>query len=202
MLQGILLGLTLSFMVGPLLFSTVQAGLERGFKAGIAFAAGIWISDLGYVWLVQRSVAALETLSKQATFKFWAGLGSGLVLLGFGIGGILFAKNKKFEKQTLVVSAHSLIFYAFRGFAINTLNPFTVFFWLGIAGAVAAMPVWDRFYFFGGMFGVLILADTAKVWGAEKLQQWLTPPVIRLTQRGIGVLLIVFGVVMILRTVG
>ena len=189
-------------MVGPLLFSTVQAGLERGFKAGIAFAAGIWISDLGYVWLVQRSVAALETLSKQATFKFWAGLGSGLVLLGFGIGGILFAKNKKFEKQTLVVSAHSLIFYAFRGFAINTLNPFTVFFWLGIAGAVAAMPVCDRFYFFGGMFGVLILADTAKVWGAEKLQQWLTPPVIRLTQRGIGVLLIVFGVVMILRTVG
>ncbi len=201
MLQGILLGLTLSFMVGPLFFSTVQAGLERGFKSGLAFAAGIWLSDLGYVWLIQRSVTALETLSQHAEFKFWAGLGSGLLLIGFGIGGLLIQKTKKFETQTLV-STNNLFLYGVRGFVINTLNPFTVFFWLGIAGAVAAMPVWDRLYFFGGMFGVLITADTAKVWGAEKLQQWLTPPVIRWTQYGIGALLIVFGAVMIVRTVG
>lgn len=195
-----LLGLTLSFMVGPLFFATVQAGLERGFKGGLAFAAGIWISDLGYVWLIQRSVAALETLSRHADFTFWAGLVSGSLLMAFGLGSLLIDKRKRLDPLNNPASGSNALAYGIKGFVINTFNPFTVFFWIGIAGAVAAMPAWDRLYFFLGMFGVLMLADTAKVWGAERLQRWLTPHVIRLTQQGIGLLLIAFSIVMFVRT--
>lgn len=197
-----LLGLTLSFMAGPLFFATVQAGLERGFKGGLAFAAGIWISDLGYVWLIQRSVSALETLSRHADFTFWAGLVSGSLLMGFGLGSLLIDKRKRLDPLNNPASGSSALAYGIKGFVINTFNPFTVFFWIGIAGAVAAMPAWDRLYFFVGMFGILMLADMAKVWGAERLQRWLTPHVIRLTQCGIGLLLIAFSLVMFARTLG
>ncbi|TNE62577.1 MAG: hypothetical protein EP344_04970, partial [Bacteroidetes bacterium] len=87
--QGALLGLSLSFMVGPLLFAIVQASLERGFRAGFALAAGIWTSDGLYILLVIKGVDALETLTSLPNFRLWAGLLGGLVLVLFGIGTLL-----------------------------------------------------------------------------------------------------------------
>ncbi len=46
LIEGMLLGFTLSLMIGPLFFAIVQAGLAGGFRAGAMMAAGIWISDL------------------------------------------------------------------------------------------------------------------------------------------------------------
>ncbi len=69
LIQGIFLGISLSFMVGPLLFAILQAGIERGFRAGLAVAGGIWVSDVLYVLVVQYGMEALTTLTALPDFR-------------------------------------------------------------------------------------------------------------------------------------
>lgn len=201
MLKGALLGLSLSFLIGPLFFSILQAGLERGAKAGIALASGIWLSDLGYVWLLERSVSFLETLGQSEAFRLWAGLFSAALLAAFGIGTLFFAKATLLGEGR-AASQGNLLRYALRGFIINSINPFTVFFWLGIGGSLVSMHAHERLSFFTGMFAVLIAADTLKAWGAKKLKQWLTPTIVVKIQKAIGFLLIVFGIAILVRVLG
>lgn len=75
--QGVLLGFSLSFMVGPLLFAIMQASLERGFRAGLALASGIWTSDALYILLVYYGVDAMATLTSLPYFRLWSGWAEG-----------------------------------------------------------------------------------------------------------------------------
>ena len=50
--SGILLGLTLSILTGPILFTIIQTSIEEGFRAGITVASGIWISDLLFIFCI------------------------------------------------------------------------------------------------------------------------------------------------------
>ena len=218
LIQGIFLGISLSFMVGPLLFAILQAGIERGFRAGLAVAGGIWASDVLYVLVVQYGTGALTTLTALPDFKVWAGLAGGMLLIAFGLGSLLFKKTPlplpetrgfgNFSKadETANGSARrgqrSYFAWWLRGFLLNTVNPFTVFFWLGIAGAVIIPNGWgnrEMLVFFGGMLGTLAVADTLKAYAAKRVRHFLTPGHTRWVQRGIGFLLVLFGVALVAR---
>lgn len=209
--QGILLGLTLSFMIGPLLFAIVEAGLERGFRAGMAVAIGIWASDVLYVTLVQCGLEFLTALTTSPHFKLWAGLLGGCLLMSFGAGSFFKKSTAGMHPQRFKVqdsdighpsSKPELLRYGLRGFLLNTINPFTVLFWVGIASGVVAPGGWsgmEILRFFGAMLGTLALADTLKAYAAKRLGDWLTPSHIFWAQRGIGILLMIFGLVMVAR---
>ncbi|MBK8969238.1 MAG: LysE family transporter [Lewinellaceae bacterium] len=196
LLEGALLGLSLSFMVGPLLFAIVQASLERGFRAGFALAAGIWTSDVLYITLVYHGVDALATLTALPHFRLWAGLLGGAVLVIFGLGTFL-------RKRVPIADTHHTTAdrvldaldgpeapgvehnwmrwgypgYWLRGFLLNTINPFTVFFWLGIASAVIVPNQWapkETLGFFSGMLITLIATDTLKAYAAKRVRHFLT----------------------------
>lgn len=197
MLQGALLGLTLSFLIGPLFFSIIQAGIERGFRAGLAVALGIWMSDFIYVIIIQSGIRALLSklaLEENAQWLGWAG---SLILIGFGIGTLVFQNRKLKAAQSPPL--RSIYSYAFRGFMINTVNPFTVFFWIGTAATIATYPPRQVWLFFSGMFAVLIIADVSKAKAAHWLRDHLSPRFIRIVQYCIGVFLIISGVVLALR---
>jgi threonine/homoserine/homoserine lactone efflux protein len=222
--KGILLGLTLSFMVGPLLFAIVQAGIENGFRAGISVASGIWVSDILYIFLVYRSVEAVETITSQPNFKFWGGLAGGLVLMLFGTISLLL--KKRLATQNAKPTAADRVLdrldgveapgvehnwqrwgffgYWLRGFLMNTINPFTVFFWLGISSAVIIPHGWkahEALWFFGGMVTTLIGTDVLKAYGAKRVRAFLTPGHIGWIQTGIGFALIIFGAALIIRVI-
>jgi len=219
--QGILLGFTLSFMVGPLLFAIVQAGIERGFRAGLAVASGIWVGDVLYVLLLRYGVETLSALTALPNFRLWAGICGGLLLVAFGIGSLL-GRKKPIRAPRLIEAEHLLDVlhesdkptarrhwttlglpgYWMRGFLMNLINPFTVFFWLGIASAVVIPNNWsgrETTLFFGGMLGTLILTDIFKAYAAKRLGKWLTGKHIRWMKQGIGLLLLVFGIALIVR---
>jgi threonine/homoserine/homoserine lactone efflux protein len=132
----------------------------------------------------------------------WAGFAGGLVLMAFGIGS--FFKKRISEEHFFAPTStpHNLASYWLRGFLLNTINPFTVFFWIGIASGMVVPGNWSSaeiFLFFGAMLGTLVVTDTLKAYAAKRLRQWLTPQHIRHAQRIIGVLLVIFGIVMISR---
>lgn len=216
--QGILLGLTFSVITGPLMFSIIQASLARGFRAGFCVAAGIWVSDLFFILLVWQGLTAVQAVIAWPGFRFWAGLAGGLLLIGFGLNSLRKARNPAapaLAEQVLDVldgpeppgappnwTHWGYAGYWLRGFIINTVNPFTVFFWLGIATGVVLPNEWsgrDILLFFGGMMGVLVLMDTLKAYAAKRLRRFLTPKHTRWVQRGIGVALMAFGVALIFR---
>jgi threonine/homoserine/homoserine lactone efflux protein len=198
-LEGALLGLSLSFLIGPLLFAIVQASLERGFRAGLAVAAGIWIGDVLYMLAVQSVVDALAGWIERPEFRLGMGLAGGTLLIAFGLGSLL-GRQRSPEEQVVEGASRQYWAYALRGFLINLINPFTVFFWLGITSALVVPGRWDgreTALFFGGMLATLVVTDTLKAWGAKSLRRFLTPAHQRLVRRGIGFVLVGFGLVMV-----
>ncbi len=201
-LEGSALGLGLSFLVGPLLFSIVQAGLERGFRAGAAVGAGIWASDLFFVAAVVFGLKWLEKLSKLPDFERFSGIAGALLLIVFG-AATFFSKPKTAdflaEKGR---SPRSIRSYFVRGFLINSVNPFTVFFWLGVSATVLVPRSFSRsesLVFFGGMLAALVLTDLAKAFFAQKLARWLTAQHIAWVKKGLGAALVAFGIALFFR---
>ena len=45
-LDGLLLGLTLAILLGPIFVALTQTGIQRGVRAGLSVGTGIWISDI------------------------------------------------------------------------------------------------------------------------------------------------------------
>ncbi len=206
-LKGIVLGISLSFMIGPLLFSIVEASLARGFRAGIAVACGMWLSDFFYIGLLVFGIGNFTQLLDYPNFREIAGKLGGLVLCIFG--AIMFFKNKKSELEVLAEittqNTRSLFQLLLRGFFINTFNPGTIFFWLSIASALVIPSRWsapETVAFFSGMIFTLILTDILKAVAAKKLRQFLTPKSIRIISKSIGLILIGFGVFMFFKSAG
>ncbi len=203
LMKGLLLGITLSFMIGPLFFSIVQASLEAGFRAGMAVAGGIWTSDLLFIVLVQQGLKAMEALTALPDFRFWAGIVGGVMLVLFGLAGLLSDRKstsvRAAGEELTVLENKGYWGQWIKGFLINTFNPGTLIFWLGIATGVVAPNAWTRGeinLFFGAMMSVLIFTDLLKIYAAKRVRNWLTPTHIVQVKRTIGLVLIVFGVVL------
>jgi threonine/homoserine/homoserine lactone efflux protein len=85
----------------------------------------------------------------------------------------------------------------FAGYFMNTLNPGVIAFWFTWATAFAAMTIDDRMVLFATCLGVVFAADLLKVFLANKLRQKLTVKIIHRVNQLSGVVLIVFGIVLI-----
>ena len=82
LLQGILLGLTISVMPGPPLFTLLQTSVHRGLKSGFFLATGIFLSDITVVYLT--FLGALQFINQKNNYII-AGIIGGSILIGFGI---------------------------------------------------------------------------------------------------------------------
>ncbi len=129
-LEGIVFGLFLAFSMGPIFVVLTQTSIQKGWKAGFAVGLGIWMSDLIYIiccYVFVQSIA--ETLANEG-FRFWASLIGGVILLIYGLS-LMFSKADV-NQETLALTAKNFAQYFSKGFVINTLNPFTPIFWLGV----------------------------------------------------------------------
>ena len=219
--NGVLLGLTLSILVGPIIFALIQTAIERGFRAGAMVGLGVWVSDLFYICVAYFGVSHVVKMLEWEGFEEILGTVGGLVLIGFGIGTFLSkppklpGKKKKSSKilneqlPKLLDFKKYKVFKNFdygalwlKGFLINTLNPFTVFFWAGVVSTMVIgqeMNDRDAVHFFGGILGTIIMTDTLKIWAAKAVRHLLKPGAVLLMRRISGGALAVFGVALIVR---
>lgn len=206
--QGIQLGFFLSILVGPLLFVVLHASVEHGRNAGLSTVLGIWISDLIFI---VGSYFALQTLSHWLKDTFFISVVGGIgcmVLVGFGLF-LLFSSKGQVKIPVDTSSAKpqktSLVSFFIRGFAINSLSPFTLFFWMTVAGThlLQEGKSNDRLhdiFFYTGIMGVLMLTDLGKVLLGHRLQRMMQPRYLLAIRKIAGVLLIAFGVALAVRT--
>ena len=199
LIKGILLGLTLSIMIGPVFFVLMQIAMESGPKKGILYSFGVWLSDFSYLLLIFFGFSSIQLLKDNPTFKTNMGIVGAVVLIIFGLTSIL-AKKSINQKKALKVKDTNPLILIFKGFIINALNPFTLFFWLGIVTSimVAENATATSFsIFLLGLFPTIVITDLLKIKLAKTISAYLNDAKLYYLKVGSGVLLLVFGVRML-----
>lgn len=198
LLKGLSYGVILSVLVGPIVFTLLQASLEKGVKMGLSVGLGVWFSDFLFITIVYFGVSWISEISILPNFKFFLGTIGSVVLIAFGIGTLL---NTKPIEKNQKINKNGYFAHLIKGFLINTINPFTVFFWLAMSSEIIANDASNTqaIIFFGAILSVIILTDSMKVILAKYIRQYLTPEHILKFRKIVGVLLIIFGVILIYR---
>lgn len=193
--KGIIAGLGISLLIGPLFFGLVQLSVERGFWAGVIFASGIWVSDLVYVRVVQLG---LGYLGDDPAFQLAFGIAGSLILVAFGLT-VFFGPIRQGSIRTVNLSDG--FGYFTKGVAINVFNPFVLLLWVSILSSIRYEPVSNQWIFVASLLSVVAVADVAKAAFAARLGNGLHERRLRLMKRVAGVLLGAFGLVLLVRTV-
>ena len=200
-IEGLKLGVILAVMMGPIFFSLIQTGVEEGLRAGLTVGAGIWISDFLFIAFVYFGVSYAYQINGNPTFTFWTGLAGSVILIAFGVGTML-SKAAYFNAENETQRYNSYLALWLKGFLINTINPFTVFFWFSVMTSMViknSLELKDAMIFFGSIMFVIIATDSIKVILSKKIRSFLRPIHILWVRRITGILLILFGIGMVVR---
>lgn len=196
--KGLSYGVILSLLVGPIIFTLLQASVERGAKMALTIGLGVWVSDLIFIICVFLFLSQIQSVSTLPNFKFFLGSVGSVVLIAFGIGTLL---NNKPVDRSQKVKKNGYFAHFIKGFLINTLNPFTVFFWVAMSTEVIANDANTKqiIVFFAAILGVIVLTDSIKVVLAKRISKYLTPKHILKFRKFVGIILIAFGIILICR---
>ncbi len=200
--EGMLLGLTLAlfFGFGPAFFALVQTGIHRGFSKGFILAIGVFLNDLTVVTVsILAAHAVMENMHKHQLL----GVLGGVVLIIFGI---VASKHKivvDSNDDVVNINEPHAITYLIKGYLLNIANPFVWLFWPTVVLGVAA-PFMDTtrdiILFFAGTLSLVFSSDVAKVYLASKIKGYITDKFLRLINKIASISLMVFGVVLIFRS--
>ena len=197
LLKGLIMGLLLAISVGPVIFTIIKQSINNGREGGFSFVAGVWVSDL--LWVLLSNTFS-EFVTRLLDFKKPIGITGSGFLIGMGIFYLFFKKvhlhPEDIKLPPLQRSDHAKI--ALSGFLVNTLNPAVMAFWLTAATALAVThTIKERIIIFCTCLIINISADIGKVTLAGKLRSKLTIKNIRLINKISGLILLIFGTVLL-----
>jgi threonine/homoserine/homoserine lactone efflux protein len=193
-LNGIVSGIVLAFLIGPVFFTLLQTSIERGFWSGVFVAIGISMSDALYIFV---SYLGLIQFLQAERFRHYLAYGGGIVLIAFGVY-YLFIKSRKLTSfnPTQVQTRNRFRLIA-KGFIINGLSPMVLFFWIATVGVATTQLGYDTnkeaAIFFASIVGTVFTTDLIKAKLADKLRLLITPTVIKLMNIILGIVLIIFA---------
>ena len=199
--SGVMLGLVLSLLVGPVFFLLIDTSIKKGFKRGVYLSLGVLLSDMFYIAITYFSSVAAGVVNNYKWEIGWAG---GLLLMVFGIVTMLKKPNIKSADLDLSDNGSSGWVEVLKGFLMNLLNPFVLIFWLGVSGSVSSGNSFTYMHtviFFISVLTTVFLTDVIKAWSASKLRDFLKPNLLIWVNRVSGFGLLLFGIRMIYKMV-
>lgn len=200
-LEGVVFGLILTMMLGPIFVALTQTGIEKGAKAGATVGLGVWSSDLLVILISYLFISKVDALVQDEVFKYWMGLIGGFILITFGIA--IFLKKAEAIKEGGSFSAKNYFGFWMKGFLVNTVNPFTFIFWLGVISTKIIgvnMSGIHAFVFISAIMITIIVTDILKVLGAKAIRNRLETKHIQTISRVAGAALIIFGIGLLYQT--
>ena len=190
-INGILFGLLLAIMLGPVFFALIQNSIVKGFRAGIYMALGIALADTLYIFLMYFSVRLFRN---NDVISMWLGIIGGTIILTTGLISLM-KKPVAREEQVKTVKK-GFIRQFVKGFALNGINPFVLLYWLGVMTLVTKSYQYtkaDMVIFFIALIGTLLITDVAKVALARSLRKWITEKRMDVMNKIVGLALILFS---------
>ena len=200
-LEGVVFGLILTIMLGPIFVALTQTGIEKGARAGFTVGLGVWTSDLLVILFSYLCISKVDALVQDEVFKYWMGSVGGFILITFGIA--IFLKKTESIKEGGSYTSKNYFGFWLKGFLVNTINPFTFIFWLGVISTKVIgvnMNDTQASVFISAIMITIIFTDTLKVLGAKAIRSKLESSHIQMISRVAGAALVVFGVVLLYQT--
>ena len=202
-LSGIPLGIFLSFMVGPVFFVLLETSAVKGFRAAFVFDLGVVTADLVFITIAYFSSYRLIQSIKNDPAIYLFG---GILMLTYGV--ISFLKTNKAKKELIenddeeeLVKNNYLGMYI-KGFLLNFINVGVLLFWFLIlitVGPKLQLETPRMMVFFGSVIGTYLVFDSGKIILAKQLKNKMTPVNILKIKKGISILIIVFGLILMLQ---
>lgn len=193
-ISGIGLGLIMAIMLGPVFFMLINISIKNGFRSAFYFALGVVLSDAFYISIIEFSKSLVGFIDDH---KRWIALFGGFLLVVFGISSII----KKVSNPQEVnikndIGKSDLWLEVIKGFAMNALNPFVLFFWIGVSTTLVASPTNEQndWVFFGSALITIFFTDLLKGLMAINLKRLMTNQFISTLNKVSGVGLILFGI--------
>jgi threonine/homoserine/homoserine lactone efflux protein len=199
-IEGAILGLTLSMLIGPIFFALLQSAIETGLKGGLSFSSGVWLSDFLIILIFYQGISTIAILINSKIFVHYVGSIGAAMLICFGISTFI-SKSKPNLDNKIEVTVPFLKLFS-KGFLINTINPFTIIFWLGVNTLILAKPSFSSkqaSIYFGSILATLAVIDILKILLAKRLGLALKPANLLIVKKIAGILLIISGIVMVYR---
>lgn len=199
-LAGLPWGLFLSFMVGPVFFILLETSITKGFRAAIVFDFGVVLGDIFFIAIAYlgsyRLISSLK--DKPALFIF-----GGIIMLAYGIISFVRLRNEQkiddeeIDRDIIKRNYGSLFI---KGFLLNIINIGVLGFWLAViisVGPKLEMQNSRMITFFTSVIITYLLVDCLKIVLAKQLKSRMTPTNILKIKKGISIVLMVFGLVLI-----
>ena len=197
------IGFAMSFMIGPVFFMLIKTSILKGARAAIAFDIGVILGDITFMLIAYFGSRSLLEKIKDDPRLFLVG---GLILIIYGLITYLDKNNKK-EGEAVpdvkLIESNNYLKLLIKGFALNFINIGVLATWLGVivvVGPTLDMNPTNIFWYFATIIFGYALTDLGKILLAKQLKSRLTPLVIYRIKRGMGVLLIVFGALVMLKS--
>ena len=207
-LNGILFGLLLSFLIGPVFFVLIETSIKKGVKPAIIMDLGVLFSDV--VYLIAAYFFAqkiLEGLNENTYIKYIA---SGVFIL-MGILSIIKkqapqkgksidvdALDSPAEVDAMIFHKKTYLTYFLKGIGLNSINPGVLVYWIAACTTATEelkIPKDQLIYYFIATLGTMFFIDFLKIHYASKLKNKLTPKALKNVSVVVGIILIFFGVV-------
>ena len=193
-LNGIISGIVLAFLIGPVFFTILQTSIERGFWSGFFVAIGVSLSDALYILV---SYLGLIQFIEADNFRHYLAYGGGGVLLAFGIY-YLFVKSKRLSHYDQEkIHTRSWFKLLAKGFIINGLSPIVLFFWIATVSVATTRLGYtspnDAIIFFASIVLTVFSTDIIKAKLADKLRVLITPRFIKMMNIVLGLVLVIFA---------
>jgi len=200
-LNGIALGITITFSFGPGFWALFQTSINKGMKGGFYISLGFFLSNLV---LFTIAFIAIRIFAVQIEKSQWMGILAALILLGFGLVSLLKSgKNalKELPEEKMRYPYTGLIS---KGLLMNVSNPFSLLFWAGVITFSAKAYGFQSLNFFIFITGLLFTAfsfDLIKSFFASRLKRFLNANVQNIINKVIGAILVICAVVIFYRSV-
>lgn len=126
------------------------------------------------------------------------GILAGVLLIIFG--AFYFRRPVEKSDDAIEVKVPSVSAMLFKGFFLNSLNPAVWLLWLGNVTAVSKTlnySIINMLIYFSITLGIVLMVEFGKAYAANKLKQILTDKLMHAVNFVTGLLLVIFGLVLI-----
>ncbi len=199
LLKAIPLGISLSFIIGPVFFVLLETGATKGFRAAIVLDLGVLFADLVFILIAfLGSYKLLEQLTHHPALY---GLG-GMIMMVYGLITIIRKpKVETLENQTEIeIPKNNYLGLFVKGFLLNFINIGVLAFWLAmivIFSPKLELNPYRIFIFFGGILLGYLLMDIVKILLAKQFKSKMTPKRVVKIRKFIGLVLLIAGIYLI-----
>jgi threonine/homoserine/homoserine lactone efflux protein len=197
LINALLTGFFLSFMIGPVFFVLLETSATRGVKQAIFFDLGVILADVIFITLAYYGSYTILNKIKEDPRLFFAG---GILLFGYGL--IIFLKEKKrkiiLDKELVIVEKINWTGLFLKGFLLNFINVGVLAFWLALVIVISTnlnMNSNRVFWYFTTVLTAYFITDLGKIFLAKRLKNKMTPTVIRRIRKIMGIILMIIGII-------